>query len=163
MSRDICLRCLETPQMRPRGLEPPRTIQSTRPSTRYGRRRLVQGRPDRPFWADCRTHLTHPERWMFSGCSHAVGLLMPVRAASSAALSLLSNREIRGRGGARCSPKRALEDGYARRLAGCQAVLVRLGQSLIAAGRQPLSGARSGQELASGSPSSSRSTKRPRT
>jgi hypothetical protein len=35
-------------EVRPRGLEPPRTIKSTRPSTPYPRCRSVQGRLDRP-------------------------------------------------------------------------------------------------------------------
>src|ERR1019366_4331396 len=52
--------------MRPSGLEPPRTVKSTRPSTRSRGCRWVQGRPNRPicggFWA----HWTGLEEWMFS-------------------------------------------------------------------------------------------------
>jgi hypothetical protein len=60
------------PTMRPRGLEPPRTIQSTRPSTAYARRRPFQRRPARPFCAVWWTRWTDLAWWMFSKCSHAM-------------------------------------------------------------------------------------------
>ncbi len=45
--------------VRSSGLEPPRTIRSTRPSTLSTPARYVRRRPDRPFCAVSRTHRTH--------------------------------------------------------------------------------------------------------
>jgi hypothetical protein len=56
--------------MRSSGLEPPRALQPTRPSTGYAGRRCVLGRPDRPFGALFWTYWTHLAAWMFSKCSH---------------------------------------------------------------------------------------------
>jgi hypothetical protein len=49
--------------MRPRGLEPPRTIQSTRPSTLIRRCTCVEGRPERPFCDGSSTHGNHWTIW----------------------------------------------------------------------------------------------------
>jgi hypothetical protein len=45
--------------VRPSGLEPPRTVKSTRPSTSFAHAIYVRPRPDRPFCEDLRTHRTH--------------------------------------------------------------------------------------------------------
>ena len=45
--------------VRPSGLEPPRTMRSTRPSTLSTVARCVRPCPDRPFCADSGTHRTH--------------------------------------------------------------------------------------------------------
>jgi len=45
--------------VRPSGLEPPRTVKSTRPSTLYPRAIYVRRRPDRPIHPGSRTHRTH--------------------------------------------------------------------------------------------------------
>ena len=55
--------------VRPRGLEPPRTVRSTRPSTGYGGCGCVRGRPDRPFRAGFWTYWTGVWR---GGCSQRV-------------------------------------------------------------------------------------------
>ncbi|HEV7942429.1 MAG TPA: recombinase family protein [Solirubrobacteraceae bacterium] len=56
--------------VRSSGLEPPRAVKPTRPSTGFGGCRWVRGHPDRPFWAAFWTYRTHLARWMFSKCSH---------------------------------------------------------------------------------------------
>ena len=43
----------------PSGLEPPRTVKSTRPSTLFARAIYVRRRPDRPIRPGLRTHRTH--------------------------------------------------------------------------------------------------------
>jgi hypothetical protein len=50
--------------MRPRGLEPPRTIKSTRPSTLDEPRRCLQRRPNRPIWEVSSTEWTQWTGWM---------------------------------------------------------------------------------------------------
>jgi hypothetical protein len=52
--------------MRPRGLEPPRTNQPTRPSTLFGPRRCFHGRPDRPNCEVPWTDWTQWTEWMLS-------------------------------------------------------------------------------------------------
>jgi site-specific DNA recombinase len=48
-----------TMMVRPSGLEPPRTVKSTRPSTSYARAICVRRRPHRPFCPGFRTWRTH--------------------------------------------------------------------------------------------------------
>ena len=58
--------------VRPSGLEPPRTVKSTRPSTLDGRRRSVQRRPKRPFCEVSETRWTHWTVWTLPKCCHGV-------------------------------------------------------------------------------------------
>jgi hypothetical protein len=56
--------------MRPSGLEPPRAVKLTRPSTRRTARRWVQPVPNRPFCGLSRTRWTYRTIWMLSRCCH---------------------------------------------------------------------------------------------
>jgi hypothetical protein len=78
--------------MRPRGLEPPRTIQSTRPSTGCMGCRYVQRRPKRPTCAVSRTHWTGWTIWTLSKCCHGRSLARAV-SSSRRGPSLSSRRK----------------------------------------------------------------------
>jgi site-specific DNA recombinase len=56
--------------VRSSGLEPPRAVKPTRPSTGFAGRRCIRGRPDRPICSVLWIHWTGLEGWMFSKCSH---------------------------------------------------------------------------------------------
>jgi hypothetical protein len=66
--------------MRPRGLEPPRTNQSTRPSTLCRACRCFQGHPDRPNCEFPWTHWTKWTQWMLSRVLSQRRSSSPVRA-----------------------------------------------------------------------------------
>ncbi len=78
-----------TKMVRSSGLEPPRTIRSTRPSTRFARGIWVRGRSDRPFCASSRTHRTGLEGWVLPRCCHGsrlpYGLLQAAMTTSATA------------------------------------------------------------------------------
>jgi site-specific DNA recombinase len=56
--------------VRPSGLEPPRAVKPTRPSTSYTTARYVRRRPGRPNSAGFRTHRTHLEQRLLPKCCH---------------------------------------------------------------------------------------------
>jgi hypothetical protein len=67
--------------VRPRGLEPPRTIQSTRPSTLNAACRCVERRPNRPKCEVPWTDWTGWRHWMLSRVLSRPGPIEPCRAA----------------------------------------------------------------------------------
>jgi hypothetical protein len=56
--------------MRSSGLEPPRAVKPTRPSTLYTGARWLQKRPNRPNNGVSRTHRTHLEERVLPRCCH---------------------------------------------------------------------------------------------
>jgi hypothetical protein len=60
-------------RMRSSGLEPPRAVKPTRPSTSYSRARCSRERPNRPSSALSRTRRTHMEARVLPRCCHGLG------------------------------------------------------------------------------------------